>query len=157
MQYSSNSSYTQNKSLPIGYRPSINIYGSCMMHLTTQVRFLAGRPSPSSFVPARLPLVRSSVVRPPLPLSQSPFFIKTSNYELFMATSALSSSETKSAINHLSFDVWSGSGRALSGLTTTLSSWPTRSVAVGLASLFQQYRNRECLLSNIVTRCLLCL
>ena len=34
--------------LDISYQPSINIYGSCMMHSTSQVRF-AGRRSPIAF------------------------------------------------------------------------------------------------------------
>ena len=96
--------------LDISYQPSINIYGSCMMHSTSQVRF-AGRRSPIAFWASKTSSRLLVCCSCPFSLSpsQSPFFIKTSNYELFMAIFALSSSETKSAINHLNFDVdWSG-------------------------------------------------
>ena len=111
--------------LDISYQQSINIYGSCMMHLTSLVRF-AGRRSPIAFWASKtssLSLVCCSCPPHSLSPSQSPFFIKTSNYELFMAISALSSSETKSAINHLNFDVIGWSWIRVASWTTIFQ-WP---------------------------------
>lgn len=57
------------------------------------------------------------------------------NYELFMTTCALSSSKTKSAINHLSFDVWAAEATAA---TDGGPDWETKPSALSAAAAWKR-------------------